>query len=75
MYWSTDKSILKHGEEYLVTYNDNSKIYNLKCYFNKEDEDILFTGEGFYSFLSNRNTWLKTTQPDYWMKIYPPTNI
>ena len=73
MYWSKNKSTLKHGKEYLTAWNE--LIYSLHCYFDKEDTNVSFTGEGFYFFHEKDNIWIRSSiQPKYWMEIYPPEN-
>jgi hypothetical protein len=74
MKWSNNKKILIHNKEYFVCLDIENETYSLQYYFNHDDGDIIFKGEGFYFFDSNNDIFkYSRTQPVYWLDIIRPT--
>lgn len=74
MGWSKDTNELKHAERYLVYYDGNYPIHSIQVYLKHADDDVEFTGEGFYTMNINTDTWKRCyKQPKYFRELDIPS--
>lgn len=74
MKWSKDTNKLKHAERYLVYYDGTYPIHSIQTYIKyDDDEDVNFTGEGFYTMDIDTDTWKRCyRQPKYFRELDMP---